>query len=71
MIAKKLPDVREAKEAVLVLWLHGRGELGSSAIGLEDLLGQHAIFPAHSLLYRSTEAAFEEGRRRLRGEGPA
>ena len=98
VIAGKLPDVREAKHAVLVLRLRGRGEVGSSAIGLfrryatdlqqgggalllagvghhmadqlkrtglEDLLGQHCIFPAGSLLYESTEAAFEEGRRRL------
>ena len=36
--------------------------------GIEDLLGQHSIFPARSLVYRSTEAAFEEGRRRLSTE---
>ena len=34
MIADKLPDVRDAKGAVLVLRLRGRGEVGSSAIGL-------------------------------------
>jgi hypothetical protein len=39
--------------------------------GIEDLLGEHAIFPARSLVYRSTEAAFEEGRRRLTPETPA
>jgi hypothetical protein len=38
--------------------------------GLEDLLGQQCIFPAHSLLYQSTEAAFEEGHRRLASETP-
>ena len=87
-----------------MLRLRGRGEVGSSAIGLfrryatdlqqgggalllagvghdmadqlkrtgiEDLLGQHSIFPAGSLVYRSTEAAFEEGRRRLASETPA
>jgi sulfate permease, SulP family len=103
VIADRLPDVREAKGAVLVLRLRGRGEVGSSAIGLfrryatdlqqgggalllagvghgmadqlkrtgiEDLLGQHAIFPARSLVYRSTEAAFEEGRSRLLEESP-
>jgi len=104
VIADKLPGVREAKGAVLVLRLRGRGQVGSSAIGLfrryatdlqqgggalllagvghdmadqlkrtgiEDLLGQHSIFPARSLVYRSTEAAFEEGRRRLAAETPA
>jgi SulP family sulfate permease len=98
VIADKLPDVRNAKNAVLVLRLRGRGEVGSSAIGLfrhyatelkrhdgclllagvghdmadqlkrtgiEDLLGQHCIFPARSMVYESTEAAFEEGRDRL------
>jgi len=101
VIAEKLPDVRGAKGAVLVLRLRGRGEVGSSAIGLfrryatdlqqgggalllagvghgmadqlertgiEELLGPHSIFPAGSLVYESTEDAFEEGRRRLRGE---
>jgi sulfate permease, SulP family len=101
VIAEKLPEVRGAKEAVLVLRLRGRGEVGSSAIGLfrryatdlqqgggalllagvgqgmadqlertgiEELLGPHSIFPAGSLVYESTEDAFEEGRRRLRGE---
>ena len=33
--------------------------------GIEDLLGEHSIFPARSLVYRSTEAAFEEARSRL------
>jgi SulP family sulfate permease len=33
--------------------------------GIEHLLGEHSIFPARSLVYRSTEAAFEEGRSRL------
>jgi sulfate permease, SulP family len=98
VIADKLPSVHESKEAVLVLRLRGRGEVGSSAIGLlrryatdlqqgggalllagvghdmadqlsrtglEDLLGQHSIFPAGSLVYASTDDAFEEGRRRL------
>ena len=103
MIAGKLPDVREAKGAVLVLRLRGRGQVGSSAIGLfrryatdlqrgggallagvghdmadqlkrtgiEDLLGSTSIFPARSLVYRSTEAAFEEGSRRADPETPA
>lgn len=104
VIAGKLPDVRDAKGAVLVLRLRGRGEVGSSAIGLfrryatdlqqgggalllagvgrdmadqlkrtgiEDLLGRHAIFPARSLVYQSTEAAFKEGRRRLSSETSA
>ena len=39
--------------------------------GIEGLLGRHAIFPAHSLVYQSTEAAFEEGSRRLATEAPA
>jgi SulP family sulfate permease len=98
VIADKLPDVRGTRSAVLVLRLRGRGELGSSAIGLfrryatdlqegggalllagvghhmtdqlrrtgiEALLGEHSIFPAHSTVYQSTEDAFEEGRRRL------
>ena len=39
--------------------------------GIEDLLGRHSIFPARSLVYRSTEAAFEEGQRRLTSETPA
>jgi SulP family sulfate permease len=34
VIADKLPDVRDAQGAVLVLRLRGRGEVGSSAIGL-------------------------------------
>jgi SulP family sulfate permease len=104
VIADRLPEVRGTKGAVLVLRLRGRGEVGSSAIGLfrryatdlqqgggalllagvghdmagqlartgiEDLLGRHAIFPAHSLVYQSTEAAFEEGRRRLASGAPA
>jgi SulP family sulfate permease len=98
IIADKLPDVRGSRAAVLVLRLRGRGEVGSSAIGLfrryatdlqkgggalllagvghnmadqlertgmVGLLGPHSIFPAHSLVYQSTEDAFEEGRRRL------
>ena len=101
VIADKLPDVRDAKGAVLVLRLRGRGEVGSSAIGLfrryatdlqqgggalllagvgsgmadqlkrtgiEDLLGEHSLFPARSMVYQSTEAAFEEGSRRLASE---
>ena len=101
VIARKLPEVRGTHGAVLVLRLRGRGEVGSSAIGLfrryatdlqqgggalllagvghdmadqlkrtgiEDLLGQHSIFPARSLVYKSTEAAFEEGCRRLTAE---
>jgi hypothetical protein len=39
--------------------------------GIEDLLGRRAIFPARSLVYQSTEAAFEEGRRRLTSEDSA
>lgn len=98
VIADKLPEVRGTKSAALVLRLRGRGEVGSSAIGLfrryatdlqdgggalllagvghdmsdqlkrtgiEGLLGEQSIFPAHSLVYQSTENAFEEGRRRL------
>jgi sulfate permease, SulP family len=98
VIADKLPDVRGTRSAVLVLRLRGRGEVGSSAIGLfrryamdlqdgggalllagvghdmsdqlkrtgiEELLGQDSIFPARSMVYQSTESAFEEGRRRL------
>jgi SulP family sulfate permease len=98
VIADKLPDVRGSRSAVLVLRLRGRGEVGSSAIGLfhryatdlqkgggalllagvghgmadqlertgiVEILGAHSIFPAHSLVYQSTEDAFEEGRRRL------
>jgi SulP family sulfate permease len=98
VIAGKLPDVRDAKGAVLVLRLRGRGELGSSVIGLfrryatdlqegggalllagvgrdmadqlkrtglAELLGPGSIFPTRSLVYGSTEAALEEGRRRL------
>ena len=98
VIADKLPEVRDASGAVLVLRLRGRGEVGSSAIGLfrryatdlqqgggalllagvgrdmadqlkrtgiEDLLGQHSIFPARSLVYRSTQEAYQAGYRRL------
>jgi SulP family sulfate permease len=98
VIMAKLPEARGARRAVVVLRLRGRGELGSSAIGLlhkyaedlksgdgalllagvgagmtdqlrrtglEDLLGADAIFPAHSLLYQSTDEALAEGRRRL------
>ncbi len=97
VIADKLPDARDAKGAVLVLRLRGRGQVGSSAIGLlrryasdlkegggalllagvghdmagqlkrtgiEELLGPNCIFPARSMVYRSTEAAFQEGRLR-------
>jgi len=34
VIADKLPDVRTSKDAVLILRLRGRGQVGSSAIGL-------------------------------------
>jgi sulfate permease, SulP family len=34
--------------------------------GLVGLLGEHAVFPAHHLVYQSTEEAYEEGLRRLR-----
>jgi hypothetical protein len=39
--------------------------------GLVDLLGEDAIFPAHHVVYRSTEEAFAEGRRRLASSKPA
>ena len=100
VIAAKLPEVRGARRAVMVLRLHGRGQVGSSAIGLLrryaeelqagggalllagighdmtdqlrrtgllELLGEHAVFPAHSLLYQSTDEALAEGLRRLDG----
>ena len=98
-IDAKLPDVDGTKRAVLVVRLRGRGELGSSAIGLlrrwaeqlqegdgalllagvgqkmgdqlertgiAALLGPANIFPAHSLVYRSTQDAFEAGHLLLR-----
>ena len=98
-IDAQLPETRGTRHAVLVVRLRGRGELGSSAIGLlrrwaqqlqeggGALLlagvgrthgrparahrhhgrcsGRTSIFPAHSLVYQSTEEAFEVGRRRL------
>lgn len=33
--------------------------------GIAALLGPDSIFPARSLVYESTEEAFDEGRRRL------
>ena len=101
VIVAKLPEVRGARHAVMVLRLRGRGELGSSAIGLlrryaeelqagggalllagvgpgmtdqlrrtglEELLGADAVFPAHSLIYQSTDEALAEGTRRLATE---
>jgi len=98
VIVAKLPEARGVRRAVMVLRLRGRGELGSSAIGLlrkyaeelkagdgalllagvgsgmtdqlrrtglEALLGADAVFPAHSLLYQSTDEALAEGKRRL------
>ncbi len=98
VIDARLPEVRGTRKAVLVVRLRGRGELGSSAIGLlrrwaqqlqegggalllagvgkdmgdqlertglAELLGPNSIFPARSMVYRSTEQAFEEGHRRL------
>ncbi len=103
-INAKLPDVRGTHGAVLVVRLRGRGELGSSALGLfrawaeqlkegggalllagvgekmddqlertgiADLLGADGIFPAHSLVYQSTEEALEAGRRRLQRDAEA
>jgi SulP family sulfate permease len=97
-IDARLPETRDTRRAVLVVRLRGRGELGSSVIGLlrswalqlqegggalllagvgermagqlertgiTALLGPDGIFPAHSLVYQSTEEAFEVGRRRL------
>jgi SulP family sulfate permease len=97
-IDAKLPEVRGTQGAVLVVRLRGRGELGSSALGLfrawaeqlqegggalllagvgqqmDDqlertgvaaLLGPDSIFPAESMVYRSTQEAYEAGRRRL------
>jgi sulfate permease, SulP family len=98
-IDAKLPAVLGTRRAVLVVRLRGRGELGSSVIGLlrswaeqlqegggalllagvgermsdqlertgiEELLGRDSIFPARSLVYRSTQEAFDAGRLRLR-----
>jgi len=97
-IDAKLPEVAGTRRAVLVVRLRGRGELGSSVIGLlrrwaeqlqegdgalllagvgrhmadqlertglTALLGPQNIFPAHSLVYQSTQEAYEAGRRRL------
>ena len=97
-IDAKLPEVVGTHGAVLVVRLRGRGELGSSAIGLlrrwaeqlqdcggalllagvgddmagqlertglTQLLGPQHIFPARSLVYRSTQEAFDAGRRLL------
>jgi SulP family sulfate permease len=97
-INAELPEVVGTKHAVLVVRLRGRGELGSSAIGLlrrwteqlkegdgalllagvgvrmadqlartglADLIGPESIFPARSLVYRSTEEAMAAGRLRL------
>jgi SulP family sulfate permease len=97
-IDERLPETRGTRRAVLVVRLRGRGELGSSVIGLlrswalqlqegggalllagvgdrmadqlertgiTELLGPDGIFPAHSLVYLSTEEAFAVGRRRL------
>jgi SulP family sulfate permease len=98
-IDAKLPEVRGAQRAVLVVRLRGRGELGSSAIallrrwaqqlqegggglllagvgarmsdqlertGIAALLGPGNIYPAKSMVYRSTEEALESGLRRLK-----
>jgi SulP family sulfate permease len=98
-IDARLPETRGTRHAVLVVRLRGRGELGSSAIGLlrswalqlqegggalllagvgermagqlertgiTELLGPDAIFSARSLVYQSTQHAFDEGCRRLK-----
>lgn len=98
-IDAKLPEVRGTQRAVLVVRLRGRGEVGSSAIGLlrkwaeqlqagggalllagvgehmgdqlertglTELLGRDNIFPAESLVYGSTEEAYEAARLRLK-----
>jgi SulP family sulfate permease len=98
-IDAKLPEVRGTQRAVLVVRLRGRGEVGSSAIGLlrkwaeqlkagggalllagvgehmddqlertglAELLGRDNIFPARSLVYGSTEEAYEAARLRLK-----
>ena len=103
-INAELPEVVGTRHAVLVVRLRGRGELGSSAIGLlrrwteqlqegdgalllagvgahmgdqltrtgvADLIGPDNIFPAHSLVYRSTEEALAAGRLRLRRDDRA
>jgi SulP family sulfate permease len=103
-INAELPEVVGTRHAVLVVRLRGRGELGSSAIGLlrrwaemlqegggalllagvgahmgdqlartglADLIGTENVFPAHSLVYRSTEEAFSAGRLRLRRDDRA
>jgi SulP family sulfate permease len=103
-INAELPEVVGTRHAVLVVRLRGRGELGSSAIGLlrrwaellqegggalllagvgahmgdqltrtgvADLIGPENIFPAHSLVYRSTEEALAAGRLRLRHDDQA
>ena len=100
----KLPEVRGTRRAVLVVRLRGRGELGSSIIGLlhgwasqlqegggalllagvgehmadqlertgiTELLGPDAIFPVQSLVYQSTQEAFDAGRRRLQQDPEA
>lgn len=97
-INAKLPEVTGTRRSVLVVRLRGRGELGSSAIGLlrrwteqlkeadgalllagvgarmgdqlertglADLIGPENVFPARSLVYRSTEEAIAAGRLRL------
>jgi hypothetical protein len=86
----------------MILRLRGRGEVGSSSIGLLrryaeelqagsgalllagvgrtmtdqlrrtgllDVLGEHSVFPAHSVVYESTDEALAEGRRRLAAQG--
>ena len=103
-IDAKLPEVRGTHNAVLVVRLRGRGEVGSSAIGLlrgwaeqlqagggalllagvgehmgdqlertglAELIGRENIFPAQSLVYGSTEEAYEAARQRLTGRQPA
>jgi SulP family sulfate permease len=105
VIEKALPDVRGSHNAVMIFRLRGRGEVGSSSIGLlrryaEDLqagggalllagvgatmtdqlrrtglldvLGEDSVFPAHGMVYESTDEALAEGRRRLaEGGAPA
>jgi SulP family sulfate permease len=103
VIDAKLPEVRGTQRAVLVVRLRGRGEVGSSAIGLlrkwaeqlqagggalllagvgehmgdqlertglTELLGRDNIFPAQSLVYGSTEEAYEAARLQLKAPRP-
>jgi sulfate permease, SulP family len=65
LLRRYATDLRDGGGALLLAGVGHNMADQLKRTGIEDLLGQHGIFPADSLVYASTEDAFEEGRRRL------